>query len=212
MVASVLRHLPPRYGPHKASDVAAGRRVRSPGSRARSVCSCQGLRPRRIFRTLADCAPVRVTYRLSYNAGIRRKNLCRGSKAGLGTPLSTLRRGPHGQRRMTRGRLGWLLLHRGGLAPLLLAGLPAHTKWEWASTVVDDVGTHATWNLPIRKQPDNADATPSAADIMDRTAGISAAGTVGKRIITTSTSERRGTADDGSDPRPSDGSVAYCAI
>jgi Protein of unknown function (DUF1524) len=37
--------------------------------------------------------------------------------AGLHAPLSTLRRGPHGQPRMTRGRCGSLLLHRKGLAP-----------------------------------------------------------------------------------------------
>jgi len=41
----------------------------------------------------------------------------RGSMAGLCAPLSTLRRGPRGQLRMTRGRCGSLLLHRKGLAP-----------------------------------------------------------------------------------------------
>src|SRR5580693_6960035 len=41
----------------------------------------------------------------------------RGSMAGLCAPLSTLRRGPHGQPGMTRGRCGSLLLHRKGLAP-----------------------------------------------------------------------------------------------
>src|SRR6202023_1138726 len=41
----------------------------------------------------------------------------RGSMAGLCAPLSTLRRGPHGQPRMTRGRCGSLHLHRKGLAP-----------------------------------------------------------------------------------------------
>src|ERR1700730_17716815 len=37
--------------------------------------------------------------------------------AGLCAPLSTLRRCPRGQLRMTRGRCGSLLLHRDGLAP-----------------------------------------------------------------------------------------------
>ena len=41
----------------------------------------------------------------------------RGSMAGLCAPLSTLRRCPRGQLRMTRGRCGSLLLHRDGLAP-----------------------------------------------------------------------------------------------
>src|SRR5271165_5624398 len=37
--------------------------------------------------------------------------------AGLCNPLSTLRRSPRGQLRMTRGRCDSLLLHRDGLAP-----------------------------------------------------------------------------------------------
>jgi hypothetical protein len=37
--------------------------------------------------------------------------------AGLRTPLSTLRHGPHGSPRMTQGRCGSLSLHRRGLAP-----------------------------------------------------------------------------------------------
>src|ERR1700682_922786 len=37
--------------------------------------------------------------------------------AGLCGPLSTLRRGPRGHLRMTRGRCGSLLLHRDGLPP-----------------------------------------------------------------------------------------------
>src|SRR5690348_1773433 len=45
--------------------------------------------------------------------GIR---LFRGSMAGLCAPLSTLRRNPRGQLRMTRGRCGSLLLHRERLA------------------------------------------------------------------------------------------------
>src|SRR5262245_17890487 len=46
-----------------------------------------------------------------------RLGLFRGSMAGLCVPLSTLRRDPRGQLRMTRGRCGSLLLHRKGLAP-----------------------------------------------------------------------------------------------
>ncbi len=44
-------------------------------------------------------------------------NYFRGSMAGLGAPLPTLRLCPHGQRRTARGRCGSLLLHRSGLAP-----------------------------------------------------------------------------------------------
>src|ERR1700730_12231601 len=50
----------------------------------------------------------------------------RGSMAGPHVPLPTLRRHPRGCLRTARGRCGSLLLHRSGLAPLLLAGLPAH--------------------------------------------------------------------------------------
>jgi hypothetical protein len=46
-----------------------------------------------------------------------RIGLFRGSMAGLCAPLSTLRRGPRGPLRMTRGRCGSLFLHRKGLAP-----------------------------------------------------------------------------------------------
>src|SRR5215813_7284314 len=45
-----------------------------------------------------------------------RIGLFRGSMAGLCAPLSTLRRSPRGQLRMTRGRCGSLLLHRERLA------------------------------------------------------------------------------------------------
>src|SRR6516165_7327871 len=36
---------------------------------------------------------------------------------GLHAPLSTLRKRPRGRPRMTRGRCGWLGLHRNGLTP-----------------------------------------------------------------------------------------------
>src|SRR5215467_6696610 len=49
-------------------------------------------------------------------ASAPRIGLFRGSMAGLCAPLSTLRRNPRGQLRMTRGRCGSLLLHRERLA------------------------------------------------------------------------------------------------
>src|SRR5215469_15249829 len=49
-------------------------------------------------------------------ASAPRIGLFRGSMAGLCAPLSTLRRDPHGQLRMTRGRCGSLILHRKRLA------------------------------------------------------------------------------------------------
>src|SRR6267142_6073141 len=49
-------------------------------------------------------------------ASAPRIGIFRGSMAGLRAPLSTLRRNPRGQLRMTRGRCGSLLLHRKRLA------------------------------------------------------------------------------------------------
>src|SRR5580704_6154887 len=68
----------------------------------------------------------------------------RGSMAGLCAPLSTLRRGPHGQPRMTRGRCGSLHLHRKGLAPSVTAFREAlqeltraRVPLQWAGTQVN---------------------------------------------------------------------------
>jgi len=49
-------------------------------------------------------------------ASAPRIGIFRGSMVGLCAPLSTLRRNPRGQLRMTRGRCGSLLLHRKRLA------------------------------------------------------------------------------------------------
>src|ERR1700716_209652 len=57
-------------------------------------------------------------------ASAPRIGIFRGSMAGLCDPLSTLRRCPRGQLRMTRGRCGSLLLHRDGLAPSTPCGSP----------------------------------------------------------------------------------------
>jgi hypothetical protein len=89
---------------------------RPPGSRTRSVCTCQGLRPRRAVRALALARP---SYCLPRSETRRHPglNFFRGSMAGLYPPLPTLRRHPHGCRRTARGRGGSLRLPRGGLAP-----------------------------------------------------------------------------------------------
>jgi hypothetical protein len=90
---------------------------RSPGSQTRSVRACRGLRPRgvqtgaRKSRSRPCCLPCTRPRRHPVVTG------CRGSMAGLHAPLSTLRNGPHGPLRMTRGRCGSLGLHRRGLSP-----------------------------------------------------------------------------------------------
>lgn len=95
------------------------------GSRSWSVRTCQGLRPRRVRWALAMTLPP-----CCLPLGQRRRHpelvTFRGSMGGPHDPLPTLRLHPRGCRRTARGRCGSLLLHRDGLPPSLLAGLPAH--------------------------------------------------------------------------------------
>ena len=58
----------------------------------------------------------RVAFRKMHCVGIQNRKLSRLNGWPM-RPLSTLRRGPRGQLRMTWGRCGSLLLHRKGLAP-----------------------------------------------------------------------------------------------
>jgi hypothetical protein len=62
-------------------------------------------------------APVRVAFRQANGVGVPGLKTFRGSMAGLPAPLSTLRPRPRGQRRMTRGQRGSLLLRCRGLSP-----------------------------------------------------------------------------------------------
>jgi hypothetical protein len=89
---------------------------RSPGSRARSVRACQGLRPRRALRALAIARPC-VLPSVERTTSAPGLNFLRGSMAGLHVPLSTLRHAPRGAQRMTRGQHGSLHLCCEGLAP-----------------------------------------------------------------------------------------------
>src|SRR6516225_6729744 len=66
-------------------------------------------------------------------ASAPRIGLFRGSMAGLCAPLSTLRRNPRGQLRMTRGRCGSLLLHRERLALSTPCRSPGASHIESAS-------------------------------------------------------------------------------
>jgi hypothetical protein len=88
---------------------------RSPGFRARSLSTCQGLRPRRAGPSYRNRdGPHRLP-----TQGRRRRpeqGNFRGSMAGLCLPLPTLRRRPRGRLRTARGRCG-ANLHRSGLSP-----------------------------------------------------------------------------------------------
>src|SRR4051794_38921351 len=90
--------------------------TRSPGSRARSVHACWGLRPRRTETPLAIAwRPVLPSGCVTPSAS--GKCFFRGSMASLHDPLPTLRPVPHGTRRTARGRCDSLRLHRRGLSP-----------------------------------------------------------------------------------------------
>ena len=90
--------------------------ARSPGSRTRSVCTCQGLRPRRIVQALAMSRPsvLPSTFGTVSASGMISLSRFNGwpmlSPADASPALA-------GHLRTARGRCGSLLLHREGLAP-----------------------------------------------------------------------------------------------
>src|ERR1700704_5419143 len=84
--------------------------ARSPGSRARSVRTCWGLRPRRAVQALAMMRPSMLPS-AQCTASASRGCCFRGSIPSLCAPLSTLHQHPHGCQRMTRGQCGSLDLH-----------------------------------------------------------------------------------------------------
>jgi hypothetical protein len=84
--------------------------ARSPGSRARSLHTCWGLRPRRAGQPLALARPS-VLPSAQCTVSASRGCCFRGSIPSLCAPLSTLRQSPHGHQRMTRGQCGSLDLH-----------------------------------------------------------------------------------------------------
>ena len=103
---------PSRRGP--GCSVSIWPTERAPGSRTRSFCTCQGLRPRRNDWALAISHPF-VLPSAQLTASALGKTFFRGSMAGLCAPLPTLRRHPRGRLRTARGRCGSLFLHRRGL-------------------------------------------------------------------------------------------------
>src|SRR5215475_11334589 len=72
-------------------------------------------------------------------ASAPRIGLFRGSMAGLCAPLSTLRRNPRGQLRMTRRRCGSLLLHRKRLALSTPSRSPGASQIESATPQYPDL-------------------------------------------------------------------------
>ena len=104
---------PSRRGPA----VHRWRNPRSPGSRTRSVHTCQVLRPRRIVQALAIARPAVLPSSRSISSAPGMRDF-HGSMAGPCAHLSTLRRDPHGSLRTTRCHRGLLDLRCSRLAPL----------------------------------------------------------------------------------------------
>lgn len=144
---------PSRCGPSIPSSWGAWPIQRSPGSRTRSVCTCQGLRPRRAGQTLALAhLPILPSTQLTVSAP--GKTFFRGSMAGLCTPLPTLRRHPRGGLRTARGRCGSLFLHRNGLSPSTPCrspGAPTVMLTRSPSDFFDDIRHLPTLNGACKK-------------------------------------------------------------
>src|ERR1700716_129536 len=94
----------------RASSQRSWPETRSPGSRARSLHTCWGLRPRRAVQALA-LARLSVLPSTQCTVSASRGCCFRGSIPSLCAPLSTLHQNPHGFQRMTRGQCGSLDLH-----------------------------------------------------------------------------------------------------
>ena len=120
---------PSRCGPARYSGWSD---PRSPGSRARSVRTCQVLRPRRVGRALAWTRPS-VLPSASGTASAPGIRTYRGSMAGLCVPLSTLHATPRDVPRMTRGQHDSLRLCCQGLAPFTPCRSPGALHMSTAS-------------------------------------------------------------------------------
>ncbi|SPS02823.1 hypothetical protein CBM2634_U350002 [Cupriavidus taiwanensis] len=117
---------------------------RSPGSRTRSVRTCQGLRPRRVKWTLAQARPPVLPSAYSSTSALGTEYAFRGSMAGLYAPLSTLRCVPRGPQRMTRGQRDSLDLLLSGT--FTLYSLPVIRRTLYIYTVVTWTERHAVLN------------------------------------------------------------------
>src|SRR5258705_3591845 len=100
--------------------------MRSPGSRAKSVRTCQCLRPRRAVWALALSRPSVLPSVSGTTSAPGMRVLSRLNGWPMRS-LSTLRRCPRGHLRMTLGRCGSHSFIVMDLHHLLLAGLPAHS-------------------------------------------------------------------------------------
>src|SRR5262245_42101069 len=86
-----------------------------------------------------DDAPGGAAFHHLHGVGTQNRKLSR-LNGWLCAPLSTLRRGPRGPLRMTRGRRGSLLLHRKGLAPSTPCRSPGASQMWSGSPHKADLG------------------------------------------------------------------------
>ena len=109
---------PSRHGPEQhAIHSGCWSTMRSPGSRTRSIRTCQGLRPRRVFEALATNAPRRFAFRKENCVGTRDMPLSRLDGWPMRSPANASPTPSRVTAHNTRGRCGSLHLHRGGLSP-----------------------------------------------------------------------------------------------
>ena len=100
--------------------------VGSPGSRTRSVRTCQGLRPRRAAQALASIAPVRVAFRLDDGVGARDKVSFAAQWLAYALPCRRFARALADTHARLGASVGRYSFTAEDLHLLLLAGLPAH--------------------------------------------------------------------------------------
>ena len=91
--------------------------MRSPGSRAKSVCTCQCLRPRRAVWALALSRPSVLPSVTRKDVGTRDEGTFAAQWLAYALPCQRFANTLAGICASTRGRCGSLLLHRDGLAP-----------------------------------------------------------------------------------------------
>src|SRR5207249_6343270 len=100
--------------------------VGSPGSRTRSVRTCQGLRPRRAAQALASIAPVRVAFRVDDGVGARNKVSFAAQWLAYAFPCRRFARALADTHARLGASVGRYSFTAEDLHLLLLAGLPAH--------------------------------------------------------------------------------------
>src|SRR6266478_7144375 len=98
-----------------------------PGMTAAKVRTCQGLRPRRIVRTLANSAPVRMAFHIRNCVGTRDDRSFAVQWLACALPCRRFADALTGVCARLRADVDRYSFTVRDLHPLLLAGLPAHS-------------------------------------------------------------------------------------